>query len=112
MSDFPDWTNISNKPPTVADLPILLWNSAVPKVKYTATEDALRSQLVLTCFTHWMPAPPDPVKLATLKFRMAELRNQVIDVFALATALKHECAEELRDAEVAIATALKRGPKI
>jgi hypothetical protein len=55
-----EWIKLSDRYPRISDLPVLLWNKSVPKAKYTATEDALRSQLSLTCFSHWMPAPEPP----------------------------------------------------
>lgn len=54
------WIKMTDRAPTEADLPVLLWNARVPKMKYTATADALRCQLGLTCFTAWRPAPEPP----------------------------------------------------
>jgi len=54
------WIPVADRTPTAADLPVLLWNAAGPKIKYSAMADSLRNQLGLTCFTHWMPAPAAP----------------------------------------------------
>jgi len=60
MNTKTDWIKMTDRRPTEQDLPILLWNDRVPKAKYCSTNNVLRCQLGLTCFSHWMPAPEPP----------------------------------------------------
>lgn len=87
MTTVPSWISLSQQKPTEADLPILLWNSQVFKIKHTATPDALRCQMGLTCFTHWMLAPQPPqgipavtpaVTIATPIIRMVKPQAEAV----------------------------------
>jgi hypothetical protein len=99
------WIHFDERRPTEADLPILLWNFAVPKMKYTATPDALRSQLGLTCFSAWMPAPPPPVP-HLLHAKLVQIKAELHGAYVLALQAKHESREEVGDAIECIQAAL------
>lgn len=105
MSNFPDWIEIAKTAPTDADLPVLLWNAKVPKAKYSASPEALRSQLALVCFTHWMPAPPPPVN-ATMSEALQEILLKLSSVEIAATLSGHEAREEINDAIDCVKAAL------
>jgi hypothetical protein len=106
------WTPMTERRPTEADLPILLWNAGVPKAKYTATAEALRSQMQLTCFSHWMKAPEPPARELTqrekdearftsffLNEASTKLLNSAVRHEAWHAALAYRDAENRKDLE-------------